>query len=294
MNSLSTTRLSIRKVLTVIYFFKPFSTTSVKAASVNDGKPTMVKNKNQVKDRDGRRAEGFWESALRLRLTGYWKLAMVVVVVVVVVVGVVVVVVVAVSREEELERRAGRGIWGEAAPRRNAKGDWTGSRQGWVIVEPKCWEMGVIFCLFVFFISFFILKKIFSILLYVALGGYGGCGYGYVCSFDAKPLNVCSETGLWLWLVVVIFEAEYVACLSYLWCMYVLYPLSRALCRYSCTTVTLLLLTTVSILVQRTTCIIDDPWFYLPENLKFLYLQHSPIIPDTTYYALLPDRSTNL
>ena len=43
-------------------------------------------------------------------------MAMVVVVVVVVVVGVVVVVVVAVSREEELERRAGRGIWGEAAP----------------------------------------------------------------------------------------------------------------------------------------------------------------------------------
>ena len=32
----------------------------------------------------------------------------------------------------------------------------------------------MIFCLSVFFISFFILKKIFSILLYVALGGYGG------------------------------------------------------------------------------------------------------------------------
>ena len=71
MNSLSATRLSMRRVLTVMYFFKSYSTTSGKAASVNGGKPTMVKNKNQVKDRDGRRAEGFWESALRLRLTGY-------------------------------------------------------------------------------------------------------------------------------------------------------------------------------------------------------------------------------
>ena len=70
-NSLSATRLSTRRVLTFIYFFKSFSTTSVKAASVNDGKPKMVKNKNQVKERDGRRTEGFWESASRLRLTGY-------------------------------------------------------------------------------------------------------------------------------------------------------------------------------------------------------------------------------
>ena len=40
--------------------------------------------------------------------------------------------------------------------------------------------------------------------------------------------------------------------------------------------------------------IADSLLYQIPETLKFLYQQNSPVIPDAPYYARRPDRTANL